>query len=654
MKAALLAVLLAACGSDHGTTTNPDAGPGIDAPVVDTTPFDKCDGDAASFVRQTFLALDGRRPLSQAEVDVYVDLYKQSADDKTAVATAIMARPEFTERWVDVAMDALHVQRIDYQSEEACWDKPLRANVDTSLAQQVRDTNADAAISGGTWGMLDLARSAIALDDLSPVWRAQLFSLVSHEIPAANVDDVTAELARREDFGQTFDAAYLHRDIVCLGCHTSQRSVTDNDDPAVDRFWPAPGLPEGPVFGAASGEDLAAAHAAFRFQGFVRNGSSRAWGWTSNCGLFAAKGTVFADPANVSAKLASVTGKTATVRDLEAALKRGFDALRAGAPTAAITDPDTALAWLVTLQMTETVYKQVIGTGLTIANYFPRNEASADLLTALATTFATHNYSLKALLVAIVKTPYFNRAPAEKACGSSPYTYPAVFDPWVIADADPAKHKNGPGDAVTAVDGRTLISATNAALGWALAPNATRFPVDDEAQGGTAGSELTFERGVGLFLRNSERGFRGLDFGGLLTWEDRYGVCTRPSWVSADFIDQLVSTGAATATMADAVKALKDRLLGEPALDGGAETAALAAITGGLDRLLTASDGTVLRQVCGALVGSPQFLLQGIAGRGGERPKLTPVAADYPAVCAQVAATLTNATCASGTLVLQP
>jgi len=45
---------------------------------------------------------------------------------------------------------------------------------------------------------------------------------------------------------------------------------------------------------------------------------------------------------------------------------------------------------------------KVTGTHLTIANYFPRNQASSDLLYALAKTYTQSGYSLKSLLVAIV------------------------------------------------------------------------------------------------------------------------------------------------------------------------------------------------------------------------------------------------------------
>ena len=168
--------------------------------------FDECGGDPASFVRQAFLALDGRRPLSQSEVDVYVELYQAAATlgdaPKDVVARAIMNRPEFADRWVEIVMDALHVQRLDIQTEAECWDNELRSTVSPALATAVRDHTAMQGGDGQPFTMLDLAKSSLALDDLSPIYRAQLFSLNSHPIPAANVGAVDAELARREDFGE--------------------------------------------------------------------------------------------------------------------------------------------------------------------------------------------------------------------------------------------------------------------------------------------------------------------------------------------------------------------------------------------------------------------------------------------------------------------
>lgn len=673
---ALLAVsLLSGCEGCNDSSNATDAGP--DGPGDNT--FDQCGGDPASFARQSFLSLLGRRPKSTAEVNVYADLYTAADglgdNPKDVVARAIMQRKEFTERWTNVLMDALHVQRLDVQSESDCWDQVNRTGAPTSaLATAVRDKAASASADGATFTMLDLARSALVLDDLTPIYRAQLFSLVSHPIPAANVPPIAAELARREDFGSTFDASYLHRDVVCLGCHNSETSVTDRDDPATDRHWPVPGLAEKAIWGQSTGVSAEQTHAAFRVDNFVDSGSSRPWGWSSRCGSFASPSAIGDDIAGVDGKLASATGKRSTVYDLEAALSRGFAALRGKAlpGDAAITDPDTALAWLVTLKITEDVWREATGTSLTIANYFPRNEAASKELYRLATVFATSGFSLKSLLSAIVSGDYYNRQAPDAGCGPSPYTYPNVFDPWVTADADEERRKNGPGDAVQAIDGRTLVTATAGALEWTDPPLMSRFPDHGENCVNTttcarlmqlAGSgqcrdsamacqmggyipydELGFQRGVGMFLRNSERGFRGIDFQARLSWEDRYGGCAKPPWMqmagAKDFIDNLAAAAAQdpTATVADVVIALKDRLIGEPFIAPGAETDALVAIMGALENPGDNANGGNLRRVCAALLGSPQFLLQGIAGKGGDVPKLTPASASYDAVCAELAA----------------
>jgi hypothetical protein len=173
-------------------------------------------------------------------------------------------------------------------------------------------------------------------------------------------------------------------------------------------------------------------------------------------------------------------------------------------------------------------------------------------------------------------------------------------------------------------------------------------------QGGVSPAvEVPFERGVGMFLKNSDKGFRGIDFQARLVWENHENACTRPGWVTSDFIDKLLLAAAAdsTTTAADLIAALKDRLVNEPAIDPGPETAALAGLVGDLNAAASAVTSAKLRLVCSALVQSPQFLLTGIAGRGGAVPKLTPANAGYDAVCADVATHVSGATC-SGKLAL--
>jgi hypothetical protein len=125
--------------------------------------------------------------------------------------------------------------------------------------------------------------------------------------------------------------------------------------------------------------------------------------------------------------------------------------------------------------------------------------------------------------------------------------------------------------------------------------------------------------------------------------------------VTSDFIDKIVAAAAAdpSATIGDLASAIKDRIIGEPAIVESTEIDALAAVFG-KPLESPASDATVesARELCGALLGSPQFLLQGIAGRGGERPKLTPVDAGFDTVCTKVAARVAGASCTDGHLVL--
>ena len=46
--------------------------------------------------------------------------------------------------------------------------------------------------------------------------------------------------------------------------------------------------------------------------------------------------------------------------------------------------------------------------------------------------------------------------------------------------------------------------------------------------GGSSVDEFAFQQGIGAFLKNGERGFRGLDFQARLVWEDRFGTCAKP------------------------------------------------------------------------------------------------------------------------------
>jgi hypothetical protein len=664
-----VALLLAALPGCSGCKNPPPADPDAMPPAT----FDQCAADGPAFVREATLALLGRRPSSQHEVDAYAALYAQvdaartagtsTADPRAVVARALLARPERAARWTVHFMDALRVTRVEDQSQRACWGDTKLTDPDGALAGYVRDNPATAP-GLNAFTMLDLAHSAIAADDPTVMYRGHLFPLLSLPITAANVPPVQAELARREDFGNIFDQAYLNRDIVCLGCHNSEQSVTDAVDPARDRHWPLAGFVDQALFGMSTGEAPALAHAMFRVDGFVNGAAQkRPWGMIADCGTFEDPSQVAPDLADIDGHFGSLTGKRLTVFDLDAAMKRGFDHLRGAAvaigPDGVIADPDDALAYAISASIVEGVWREVIGSRLTIANYFPRNQAARDELQHLTDHFIASRYSLDQLLVDIVTSDYFARRAPEAGCGADPYTYPAIYDPWTIADTDPARHGNGPGDAVAAVSARTLLSSAYAGLEWGT-PDREQFPLDDDDCGqlscgglqqycqfehkccSTYGTqcqglppegdptELPFQQSIGVFLKNGERGFRGLDFQARLGWEDRFGTCAKPARVTTpDLIDRALTAGAASpgATVGDVLAVIKDRLVGEAAIASGAsgvsEQAAVEALIGQpLSAPATALTAAAARRFCGVLMSSPQFVLSGVAARGGPPAKL--------------------------------
>jgi hypothetical protein len=697
----------AACGGGDDDPQGP--------PDASTRDFTQCAGSDESYVRNASLAILGRRPLSEAEVDVFAQLLRGvrardvaagQPDDaqhaRRVVARALMQTPGYTDRWVRHFMDRLRVVRTDDQSMRDCYGDTRRDDDGGALARAIVAADPDTAAPGGDFTMRDLLRSSIEADDVTPAYRAHLFELVTRSLDGANVPDKERELARREDFGNTFDAVYMNRDIVCLGCHNSEMSTTDRDDPKEDRFWPVPGLFEKAIYGVSTGVDTRQAHAMFRYKDFADgSGDVRPWGWAADCGTFARR--VDDDTlTGVVAHFAGVSGSHATVFDTEAQLAHGFQVLREDGLTVGadgtIAQPDVAFAYLVTMNIVDGVWSEVTGGSLVIANYFPRNEASRDLLHLLTEKYIASGFSLQALLEEIVVGPYFDRLPPSAGCGPGPYAMPAVYDPWVRSDEVEERRQNGPGDGVHALTTRTAAHAAYTAMGWPTMP-VQDFPEASVCEQASSdcqtlaslcltGSgccpeyraycqqhmtppdltgyddERAFQSGTGMFLSNVERGFRGMEFQARLEWENRFARCTAPATMGAgtmpDFVDGLVERAQAspTATLRDAVLALKDRLVADPSIAPGAETTGLEAILGAsLDApVAQATDlETHLRQVCGVLLASPQFLLGGQSSQNAPPvPLLTPADDAFDKVCARVAAAplpeSLHVACAAGSL----
>ncbi len=120
------------------------------------------------------------------------------------------------------------------------------------------------------------------------------------------------------------------------------------------------------------------------------------WGMATGCGQFVSPQNLPIDQAFVESKLGNITGFRASMWDVTASLRAGFNKLEVeglGADAKGnIADPDKAFAYLVSMNIVEKVWKEITGTPLTIANYFPRNAAARDQLQSLTETLIKSGY----------------------------------------------------------------------------------------------------------------------------------------------------------------------------------------------------------------------------------------------------------------------
>jgi len=662
-------------GGDAGAGGSGGEG-GAPTPHTPEHVWTECQASDQAWVRRAIVAVSGRKPWGQAEVNAYADAITaiRKADLEAAgqfgelggalppygddlvaarklVARALMREDSFRQRWSDFFMDTLRVARIETKSLQGCYGSPPAAAFDNgSLAAWVRDNDASAKtpVNAG-FTMNQLLSSSIELDDLSPVYRANLFAMMSQPYSGANVGEQEMERARRQNFGAIFERAYLYRDRVCLTCHNSEFSVTYSDDPSLNRAWPVPGLFETALYGNSAGvhpieeqeskgTDELRALSMLRYWGVGDGGGTAPYGWSGNtCGNF--RVPTEDDPLGVDTYFGSIRstpeapnkGRRASVWDLERSLKRGVDLLAAHGlrrlPGGELADPDEAFAYMVAQNIVDVVWAEVMGTRLTIANYFPRTEVQRDILMGLTEKFVASHFSLRELLTDILAHPAFNLKAPEEGCGNAAYEVPRIFDPWSVADKDLGRRGNSPADGVFAISSRPLRRSLHRAMEW---PSYSEYP---------EGSEQNFQLAIGFALKDAEPGFRGLDFQGRLSWEASYGACKPLN--GNDFIAKIVARAGTTpgATVGDAVIALKDRLVGEPWIEPVSEKPQIEALvkTNLADTNITGLDAR-LRSFCGVLVATPQFMLGGIVSVDTtDVPKLTPPEISYEGTCSYVA-----------------
>ncbi len=516
----------AGAAPDDATSASPEPDGATDAALADTSPdvaavppFDPaaCDAGDVAWVERTVVFLLGRRPSGWAEVSVLARAVQLVG--REAVARAMMSTPEFVERWAEWWMDALHVNRVGDKTHDECYGPPTQPDDSVAASAWIRTRTPLAAATGslGGFNMTDVLRASLRLDDISPVYRAHLFAMMAKPLTGANVDAIQMDLARRRDFGQIFAAVYTHRNVVCAGCHNATYSTTDAADPSEDRFWPLPGRLEAAVFGQDGGRPEDEVNAVFRRLGVFDETGVRPWGMDASCGSFAPPETIAPDPVDVEGYFVAPRGTTANVWQVEAALAAGFDKLRAKGlqvdPVTLGVDAEAGFAYLVCARIVEQLWTEAFGYPLTLVHGHPRNEAQRDALVALTDAFVDAGFSPRTVMLSIVMDPLFNqRAPAHECGPGHAYGLPPVFNPWILDEPDPVMHGNSVGDAVHRLGARVLLRSVEYAFGWPVHP---QFP---------GPGEEAFQKAIGAFVKDAEPGFAGVDFQGLLAWEQRYGA----------------------------------------------------------------------------------------------------------------------------------
>ncbi len=633
------------------------------------TTYAQDNGDA-SFVKQIIPLLLGRKPSGHDEVKLWTDLVPIYG--RETVMRAMMDQPEFVDNWAEFFVDQLRVHRETSKAQTSCFGPGHRPTSDGgALALWVRDHDPNAgAAPGGAFNMTDLVRSSLELDDLSPVYRAYLFAMVSK--PATG-NEIT-ELNKRDDFGVTFSNVYLHRQMLCLSCHNSEFSVSGSFT-HWNRTHPMWGSFERSLYSSPSGIDVTRAHAVFRtavneFSDTDPADSGAAlrkpWG-IEDCGSFRA--TVPTDPEGIDAFFTRSFGRTGSVWNVEASLHNGYVTLARdglirsnpdndGDGVRDTLDNDAAFAFMVAANIVNQTFSEVMGYPLTIPNYFPRNARQLGILWILTEfNFIPRGWSLKELLVKILTSEFFNRKSPMTATGTTAYDLPMLFDPWVENDPrfppeslsgwtptgppptrdpahsptmDPDRHKNAMGEIIHRYTPRSLLYSVSRALDW---PEPERFP-------GSSYPSADLMKAIGQFSRDAEPGFRSVDFQGLLQWESIHGACAKPN-ASDDWINRLVAAIPAfdaahpgsPATVQDLVITTKDWLINEgqissttPVGETISETSALETHFGVplTQRASTVSQlETKMRGLCGVLIQTPQFMLAGIQRTGlGSAPRM--------------------------------
>lgn len=638
----------------QGTHTT-GAGDSGEPTIPDDTSEQSCDAGDEAFVKRLIPLVQGRRPEGMREVRLLVSMIEQldaaGVDGRAAVVRGLTSGDLYIGRWKQFLWEQLRINRLEIKSNFSCYSQANGPNQGPELAAYIRDNEANGSDFGQKFSMADVMESALRLDDMSPLYRADMFARMARPLGGANITPEEFEVNARSNFGEIFESVYLGRRSGCLECHNSEESVTYSPDPAFNRFWAIPGKFEAAIYGAAKGRPESELYAAFRVTGFTTDQGVRAWGMSS-CGAFnpGHDGDILGVPGYLGGQLPA--GQN--LFDIDPLFKSGFSSLAADGLTLEdnleVTPPQ-ALAYLTATNFVNNAWHEMMGYPLTLAHSFPRNEKQREILQTLTEAFIAEDFSLRAVITEIALNPYFNADSPDACDTSTPFFMAPVFEPYAITSADPNQRGNGVGDRVQRYSAWVLIESAIRSMWWDL-------PVRQISANDFNFPGLDFLRDTGVFIKDAQNGFNGVDFNGLLAWENRLapgynpdlgGACTGPlgqdcsqfEWIEL----MLVEGSKKDVTVRDLAAAVKDRILTEPTIDGDIELAVIAGVIG-LDPAakMNAVDGAVLeegvRRFAGMLFNTPQFMLSGVPSRDqdpAETPTFAVAGTDTLALCDHLA-----------------
>jgi len=220
-------------------------------------------GDEA-FVHRLVPLLWGRQANSVRESAVLLQLLEQ--EGRAGLVRSMANHPDYIDRWSEFFMDAVFVNRTGERGNPRCYDLTQGGGDSAALAEFVRANDPEIGEFDVPWTMDDLMRSSLIADDISGVYRANLFAQMAKDIPYQGLE--AAAVIRANLYG-IFESTYLNRQMDCLTCHNSEDSATGSADPDLDRTWEIPGHFEKALFGSSEGRDEQEVSAFFRKHGVL-------------------------------------------------------------------------------------------------------------------------------------------------------------------------------------------------------------------------------------------------------------------------------------------------------------------------------------------------------------------------------------------------